>query len=97
MKKKEFVTYKGIKYYVKDSKLIIDGLGIENINEIIGLNTLTDLKYLNFSDNSIKKIENLENLINLEVLELSKNSITEIKGLEKLGNLERFEKYPSIL
>ena len=61
---------------------------IKNINEIVGLENLINLRELDLSKNNIKEIKNLDTLINLKRLNFFNNDIMEIKGLEALKNLE---------
>lgn len=83
------VKYKGKKYKVdkKTGVLDLSNKNIENINEIIGLEELFDLRELNLNNNQIKEIEALESLTNLQILNLSENNITQIKGLDNLKTL----------
>lgn len=62
--------------------------GIKDINEILGLDSLTNLKHLNLNNNIITEIKGLANLRNLETLSLKNNNISEIKGLENLNLLK---------
>jgi len=67
-------------------------LGFNNIEDINGLDNLTQLEYLDYLDlhaNKIAKIKGLDNLELLRVLYLSANRITEIEGLKHLSNLEK--------
>jgi len=73
---------------VKSGKLDLHSMNIEDISEVIGLDTLSQLQVLYLDRNKIKEIKGLEKLKRLRVLELSKNFITEIKGLKALGNLQ---------
>ena len=57
------------------------------IQEIIGLETLQDLRTLSLASNEIRDIERLDTLYNLKNLNLSYNKIHEIKGLNSLKNL----------
>jgi len=41
---REFVTYKGKRYLIKDNALDLSDLGITDIDEIKGLENLTNLK-----------------------------------------------------
>jgi len=80
--------YIGVK---KDGLLALDlsGKEIKDINEINGLETLTNLQVLKLSNNQIGEIKGLETLKNLLELDLSHNKITEIQGLNNLINLKR--------
>jgi len=59
------------------------------IEEIKGLDTLTNLQSLSLSGNQIKEIEGLGKLTNLRTLYLDRNQIEELKGLEHLENLQK--------
>lgn len=87
------VEYDGKEYRVIENKglltLNLTGKGIEDISEIKGLETLTELQVLNLSKNQISAIKGLDTLKNLVELDLSSNIITEIKGLRNLTNLRR--------
>ncbi|MHA1254608.1 MAG: leucine-rich repeat domain-containing protein [Promethearchaeota archaeon] len=83
----EFVIVKGNRFEVKSNELSLPYKGISDINEIEGLEKLTNLKKLDLSNNNITEIKGLEKLTNLSNLNLSTNNISEIKGLETLGNL----------
>ena len=83
-----YVKYNGKRVDVQNNSLDLRDQGITDINEIIGLNTLTDLISLNLEDNKIEKIQGLDNLKSLENLYLSNNQITEIEGLDKLLTLK---------
>ncbi len=77
-------------YAIEDDnfvKIVIIGLEVERISDIIGLEDLTELKYLDLSGNQIREINFMENFPKLEYLRLKENQIKEIKGLEKLTNL----------
>ena len=52
----DYVIYRDKKYEVKNNSLDLVNLGIEDITEIQGLDTLTDLISLDLRDNKIKKI-----------------------------------------
>ncbi len=62
---------------------------IDDIEDIEGLDYLTNLKCLKLANNNIREIRGLNNLLKLEELDLSNNRIKEIKGLDKLKNLKR--------
>jgi len=55
--------------------------------KIEGLDTLTNLTWLDLSFNLVKKIENLDRLYKLTDLSLFKNEITVLSGLENLHEL----------
>ena len=61
---------------------------IDSIDDLIGLESLINLKDLNLNGNNISEIKNLENLKNLRNLDLSENIINEIGGLDSLIQLE---------
>jgi len=69
----------------KTGKIILE------IEDIKGLEALTDLQVLNLNSNGISEIQGLANLTNLEVLILSYNNISEIKGLDKLEKLRALD------
>jgi len=58
------------------------------IDEIKGLEDLTNLIELSLRANEIKEIKGLEKLINLQKLDLRFNQIKEIRGLEHLFMLQ---------
>ena len=81
------VTYKRKKYYVEEQSLDLSALNITDIDEIKGLESLTDLQELYLCENLITEIKGLDNLTSLEELDLNSNKIQEIKGLDNLTNL----------
>ncbi len=89
------VEYNGKEYKVKkkDGLLTLDlsWKKIENISDIKGLNTLTNLEVLNLWNNRITEIKGLDALTNLEVLNLRNNKIKVIKGLDNLQKLRRLD------
>ncbi len=76
---KEFVMIKGKKHYVeergKNTILNLNGLGITDITEIEGLDSLTNLYGLSLRENEIKELKGLEQLTNLRWLDLTYNPI----------------------
>ena len=58
-----------------------------DIDELTGLESAVNLKYLSLNDNNITNISALGKSINLERLWLSNNSIEDISALSKLANL----------
>jgi len=84
------VKYHGDEYSAKNGKLSLLYMNIKDIRDIKGIENLTNLRYLDLSENHITEIKGLENLTNLRFLDFSRNKITEIKGLENLTNLESF-------
>ncbi len=82
------VIVKGETIYVKGETLDLISKGINNISEIEGLESLTNLQELTLSENKITEIKGLEALTNLIILTLSENKISEIKGLESLTKLQ---------
>ncbi|MHA1611630.1 MAG: leucine-rich repeat domain-containing protein [Promethearchaeota archaeon] len=67
---------------LKDLELIFN-----QITEITGLETLTNLTRLCLYENQINEITGLENLVQLQELNLGANQFNQIKGLETLTNL----------
>ncbi len=67
--------------------LDLSRIGVQDISEIRGLDTLQVLGELDLSHNKIAEIKCLENLKNLYSLNFNNNRITEIKSLENLKNL----------
>jgi len=53
-----------------------------------GLEKLTQLTYLNLSNNKLTSVKGLEKLTQLKSLELSANNLTDVNGLEKLTQLK---------
>ena len=84
----ELIEYKNKRIYVDNGCLHLQGLGINNINDLKGLEKIRDLEALYLYANQIKEIRGLDSLVNLRVLLLHYNQITEIKGLENLKSLE---------
>jgi len=84
----ELIEYKNKIINVDNGCLHLQGLGINNINDLKGLEKFRDLEALYLYANQIKEIEGLNSLVNLRVLLLHYNQITEIKGLENLKSLE---------
>ncbi|VEL40102.1 unnamed protein product [Protopolystoma xenopodis] len=66
----------------------IDGTSLSKCEYFIGLNCLTNLRWLNLSCNRIKYIENLEHNVNLKHLDLSENQIRSLGNLSKLVRLK---------
>lgn len=83
----QYVEYNNKRYDVINSRLNLEGLGIEKIEDVIGLENL-NLFMLSLRNNRITKISGLENLMGLNSLDLSDNQITEIENLDNLVNLE---------
>ena len=81
------VIVKGKKKKVRGVNLKLSKMGITDISQIEGLESLTFLKRLMLRENFITEIKGLESLVNLTHLFLSGNKITEIKGLENLKEL----------
>jgi len=86
---KGFVTFQGKTYYVKNNELEIRFKNIREINEITGLENLTNLQKLILDHNKIVEIKGLNQLKNLKELDLRFNNISEISGLEHLMNLQK--------
>ena len=103
MRSNEFITYKGKKSYIEESKtyvppliekrLVIDDANLESIEYIERLESLTELDSLLISSNRIRGISGLNSLKSLNKLgisameEIVKSEITEIKGLENQKKL----------
>ena len=68
-------------------KLCLDNNFIE---EIVNLEHLKSLRWLDLSFNKIREIKGLESLTQLEDLSLCSNKISNIEGLEKCSNLQCF-------
>jgi len=86
-----FVTVRGIKYYVEYGTLDLHGIGITDITEINGLEHLKNLQILDLNGNLIKDINGLDNLINLQELHLNDNQIEVTNGLETLTHLRTLD------
>ncbi|NVM38504.1 MAG: leucine-rich repeat protein [Candidatus Lokiarchaeota archaeon] len=82
------ITYRNKIYKVKRGKLILRNKGINDLSELEGLETLTDLKSLQLPKNNIREIKSLEHLKQLVTLDLSYNQIEEIKNLGRLVRLK---------
>ncbi len=67
--------------------LNLSGKNISDITEIVGLDTLSDLLYLNLSKNKISSIKGIDRLQNLRILMINKNNLTSLNGLDQLHNL----------
>ncbi|MFX1530243.1 MAG: hypothetical protein ACFFBC_03960 [Promethearchaeota archaeon] len=85
----ENVSFRGESFRVENGGLNLNNMGIEDIDEIRGLNNLKELYFLNLSKNNIKEIKGLSNLKKLIILDLSNNNIHEIKGLETQKRLKK--------
>jgi len=57
-------------------------LAHNNISEIKGLETLSELRRINLRSNSISEIKGIDNLINLQEISFRKNPIKK-KGIEE--------------
>ena len=82
-----FVQYDGQKFNIKNHALNLTNKGIKDIENIQGLDKLSNLHILDLSNNLISQIKGLDKLKKLEILCLNNNQITEIKGLDNLENL----------
>ena len=60
---------------------------IQNMADIIGLDSLTNLQVLNLDYNQITEITGLETVTNLQELSIQNNQITGIRGVASLANL----------
>jgi len=86
----EYVIFKHVRYYLTrgyGDKLSLSGSGIKDLDEIIGLKSITNIDHLDLSRNRIKEIKHLESMYKLNLLNLSQNQISEIKGLDKMKQL----------
>ena len=63
-------------------------IAFSKIKDISALSALTDLEYINLSNNSISDISPLRNLINLKELHLANNKIKDISPLRRLKTLQ---------
>ncbi|MFX1593432.1 MAG: leucine-rich repeat domain-containing protein, partial [Promethearchaeota archaeon] len=94
VKELKFVIIDDKKHYIINEKLNLSEKDIHDIEEIKGLNLLSELKELDLSENYITEIKGLDSLVSLESLNLDaalneyKLVISEIKGLENLTNLK---------
>ncbi|TFG12350.1 MAG: leucine-rich repeat domain-containing protein [Promethearchaeota archaeon] len=86
---KKYFVREGVLDISKDYRSHPRGGGIEDIDEIIGLDKIKNVTWLKLDGNSITEIKGLDNFTNLKRLSLSHNKISEIKGLNNLHNLER--------
>jgi len=84
----QFILIGVEKTYVIDNSLFLQNRGLNNIEEVIGLDKLHNLLILDLSFNSIEKISGLESLMNMENLTITNNKIKDMKGLSKLENLK---------
>ncbi len=87
--RKEYVEYGEKFYFIDNNKLHLSSLGIFDLNDVKGFENISDIEFLNLTDNPIEEINNLHNLKNLKTLWLSFNKIREIKNLENLTKLEK--------
>ena len=78
-----------IKAKKKDGLLTLDlsSKTIQNIADIIGLDSLTNLQVLILNNNQITEITGIETLTNLQKLQLQGNQISEIRGIDNLSTL----------
>lgn len=89
--KVETIRYQGVVYKVHNAALVLRDKAIKDITEIEGLDKLSELRFLNLSQNQIIEIKGLENLRNLKELYLNHNQIKEINGLENVILLRHLE------
>ena len=82
------IILKDKEYKIKKYNLILKKKDINEIGEILGLESLTYLSELNLRKNNIHRIEQLNPLKNLRKLVLSRNQISEISNVKSLTNLE---------
>ncbi|XP_034933792.1 leucine-rich repeat-containing protein 49 isoform X2 [Chelonus insularis] len=74
--------------FVQLTKLVFLDLYDNQIERILDLTPLENLRVLLIGKNRIKKIEGLKSLIKLEVLDLHGNQIVQVSGLENLTSLK---------
>lgn len=68
--------------------LDLHDIGIIDINEIQGLDCITELEWLDLSGNNICDVRELGKFRNLKRLDLGNSEVTKITGLETLTNLK---------
>lgn len=81
------VEFRGEVIDISTDVLKLDGVGLKDISEIVGLEEATNLTYLILSNNEITEIKGLDTLTNLDELYLNNNKIKSISGLENLNKL----------
>jgi len=69
-------------------RLYLSGRGINDLNDLHGLNELQNIMYLDLHRNNIKEIKGLDALTELRMLNLDENKIERISGLTPLTHLE---------
>ncbi|GAB3519433.1 leucine-rich repeat protein [Emticicia fontis] len=73
-----------LKHLLQLGSLKLNGCQIQ---EIIGIETLTNLQILDISSNQIQDITRLHTLVNLQDLDISYNQIENLEGLKSLNSL----------
>ena len=81
------VIFRETFYPVKDDKLDLEGLGIIQLNHVIGFKNRMDLKELNIANNMLKDLKGLGHLGNLKKLKIDGNKIPRYL-LEALGGID---------
>jgi len=81
------VIFRETFYPVKDDKLDLEGLGIIQLNHVIGFKNRMDLKELNIANNMLKDLKGLGHLRNLKKLKIDGNKIPRYL-LEGLGGID---------
>ena len=71
----DYVTFRGKKYNLKKTALVLRNKGINSISEIEGLENFPALRGLDLSNNNISEISGLDHMEYLFHLDLSKNNI----------------------
>ncbi|MHA1734188.1 MAG: leucine-rich repeat domain-containing protein [Promethearchaeota archaeon] len=84
----QFVEVAGRKIPVRNHALVLDGLEIETLGEVSGLDSLRDLQYLIVRHTKLSRIGGIDHLGDLTNLVASDNEIGVISGLESLSKLE---------
>ncbi|MHA1785816.1 MAG: leucine-rich repeat domain-containing protein [Candidatus Helarchaeota archaeon] len=86
----EHVTYRGESVQIDKERLSLDlnGLDIEKLEDVIGLESCTPIEELFLSNNKLADLDGIQHLKYLKKLYLHNNNITLIYGLENMKRLE---------